>query len=193
MSGPGNFYAPGKLADSFRMGKTPFDPRTGKFLHFNDESTVQELTIISVGDEGDNANDVLVCKDSKGKTLYVAKPYMLQRTPFDGLTVDGVAYAYSTNYARTANDGSDSAVEEISPAYVFDGTERILAARIDFPAMSVGPRKVRWVDLNSCGRNWSRPQLPPYPSTAGVYWLKLTVDSDGVGTLEWGETIDECP
>jgi len=35
--------------------------------------------------------------------------------------------------------------------------------------------------------------LPPYPTDEGVYWLKLSVDADGVPTLSWGETTEDCP
>ena len=35
--------------------------------------------------------------------------------------------------------------------------------------------------------------LPPYPAAEGVYWLKLSVDADGVPTLSWGATTEDCP
>lgn len=53
-------------------------------------------------------------EDTVGSTIYVAKPYDMQRTPFDGQTIGGVAYVYSSATARTA-DGDN---ETITPAYV---------------------------------------------------------------------------
>lgn len=35
--------------------------------------------------------------------------------------------------------------------------------------------------------------LPPYPAAEGIYWLKLEVDADGVPTLSWGLTTEDCP
>jgi len=35
--------------------------------------------------------------------------------------------------------------------------------------------------------------LPPFPAAEDIYWLKLSVDANGVGTLSWGETGTECP
>jgi len=155
MTKSGSYNGPAKKASPFRMGQTPFDPRTGRYLSLGfDESEVKEFTVVSAATEGDNADDCLVCEDPKGVTRYVAKPYMLQRTPFDGETIDGVSYVYSTASARTA----DGDAQEVTPPYVFDGTEKILVARIKQGSMRVGPRKVEWVDLNTCGRDWGGAQ-----------------------------------
>lgn len=196
---PGRYNAPQKRVSPFRMGETPFDPRTGKHLPFwPDDVIVRELTITGEAEEGDNADDCLVCEDEDGKTVYVAKPYTLQRTPFDEQVIDDKVYIYSTPHARTIDDLSgDIESQEIDSPYVFDGTEKIMAAAVLQYHLKVGPRKVKWVDLNTAGRQWLDPtdKLPPYPGE-GVYWLKLTVaaeDAAGEGTLSWGETTEDCP
>ncbi len=41
--------------------------------------------------------------------IYILKPWTLRRTPFDGQTVNGVTYVYSSNTARVA-DGSEAQI-----------------------------------------------------------------------------------
>lgn len=137
------------------MSRTPFDPRTGRHLRLQPDPTiVQQLSIISECTEGDNLNDCLVCEDKDGKTIYAAKPFMLQQTPFDGHVIDGVTYTYSTAYERTADDSADTIDQVITPPYIFGGTEKIIAARVLQPTLDVGARRVEWVDLNTSGRMW---------------------------------------
>ena len=151
------YIAPAEESAPFRMGKTPFDPATGKYLPLVPElPLIQELTITGECEDGDNADDCLVCEDKYGTTLYVAKPFMLQRTPFDGLLIDSIVYEYTTPHERIADDLTTAESQEITPAYIFDGSEKIMAARVYQHAMRVGPRQVHWIDLNTAGRDWMR-------------------------------------
>jgi len=167
MGGPQNYNAPGKQSAPFRMGKTPFDPRTGTFLPLNKYQIVQELTIIGECIEGTNKDDCLICENAKGRTIYVAKPFMLQRTPFDTQEFDGVTHAYTTATERTATTGSDVISQEITPSYTVDGTEKIIVALVLKPTMQVGKRKVEWMDVNTAGRNWE-------DAGSGGLWIQIT-------------------
>ena len=147
----GSYHAPPKLAALFREAWVPFDPQKGRHLSLGfDEREIREFTVISECTEGENIYDCLLCHDRRGRTVYVAKPFMLQRTPFDGQTVDDVSYTYSTAFERQA----DGVEQVVSPAYLFDGTEKILAGRVWQRTMKVGGHKVEWVDLNTSGRDW---------------------------------------
>jgi len=76
--------------------------------------------------------DYLVCRpyypvdDSIDSTdVYVAKPYMLQQTPFDGYEVEydnaqTIEYAYDTYRRREADDGTNSEYQVMTPDYVTD-------------------------------------------------------------------------
>lgn len=93
-------------------------------------SPVIRCTIVS------HEDDYLECVETgTSNTVYVAKPYELQRTPFDGETVEGVNYSYGSGFAasqeRTATSNANpSEVEQqfITPAYVV-GAE-IMAVRV---------------------------------------------------------------
>ena len=175
MSDPKKYNAPAEESAPFRMGKTPFDPATGKYLPLVPEPPlIQELTITGECEDGDNADDCLVCEDKYGKTLYVAKPFMLQRTPFDGLLIDNITYEYTTPHARIADDLTTAESQEITPAYIFDGSEKIMAARVYQHTMRVGPRRVRWIDLNTAGRQWM----------TDIPWDSSSSSSSGIMTLD---------
>jgi len=69
--------------------------------------------------------DVIVCRGWDGVTegsvdIDVALPYLLRRTPFDGLSRDGISYVYTSNTERTATDGSDNETQVITPSYTVD-------------------------------------------------------------------------
>lgn len=66
-------------------------------------------------------NDTLICYDPSdiGQTnpITVAKPYELQRTPFDGNTVDGITYSYSDEVTRVASNGTASETQRVTPSF----------------------------------------------------------------------------
>lgn len=114
---------------------------------------VQILTLVS------HENDYLECEDAGSNTVYVAKPYELRRTPFDGETIGGVEYTYVSASERTASDGASPPEEEtqyITPSYVV-GAE-IYAVR---PATETGvettdspPEAITLIEMNQ-GRAWA--------------------------------------
>lgn len=124
--------------------------------------------------------DYLVCRPinitGAAADFYVAKPWELQQTPFDGETLpnkDGtlLSYAYTGTQARTVTDTTDSSTEDqvIVPAYVpaqtisdvtYTGT-RITVQRVAFGtgvtfAGSGGMTvEVEFEDMNRAGRAWA--------------------------------------
>lgn len=66
------------------------------------------------------------------KEIWVAKPYLLRQTPFDGKTRGGISYTYSTPVKRTASNGAVSQEEIIIPKYVAGD---IITARRGMPTL----------------------------------------------------------
>lgn len=73
-------------------------------------SPVIILTLVS------HEDDYLVCEDADTNEVLVAKPYELQRTPFDGQTIDGVTYTYASATEREAVGGTTE-IQFITPNY----------------------------------------------------------------------------
>jgi hypothetical protein len=83
--------------------------------------------VVSVSDDYLTCSIYNAGQDSDGSNISVAKPYLLQQTPFDGLNttyVDGqeIGYSYSTSnsYTRTATDQDTTTMTEsqtITPNY----------------------------------------------------------------------------
>ena len=63
--------------------------------------------------------------------VYVAKPPSLQRTPFDGETIGGVTYTYSTDTTRTADDGVTSEDQIVTEDYLVGGDVYALGPSVD--------------------------------------------------------------
>ena len=106
------------------------------------------------------AGDYVVCF-APGETtaIYVAKPYMLRRVPFDGLTRDGITYTYSTNILREADDGAATENQVVVPNYVTG--DELYAVR--YPRFGTGvvteggsPVAVFYLDMNLDGRAWAK-------------------------------------
>jgi hypothetical protein len=107
--------------------------------------------------------DFLYCYTWDGTTqgtelIAVALPYLLRRTPFDGLTRSTYTYAYTNNIERvsTADDDTEE-TQQITPAYI--AGDEILAVRYikgntvaydDYDAL------ISWEDMNTDGRQWAK-------------------------------------
>lgn len=92
-------------------------------------SPVIVLTLIS------HQDDYLECQDGNSNTVYVAKPYMLRRTPFDGVAGGGVAYEYSSSFAANQQriatsvaNPSEVETQYITPTYT--AGEEIYAVKV---------------------------------------------------------------
>lgn len=102
-------------------------------------------------DEG----DYLICRklDANGVAgsidVKVLKPWILRRSPFENLTVNGVAYTYSANGTREADE---SETQKITQDY-FMGA-RIVVADQDIAEEAGGDLIVAY-DTNDSGRAWA--------------------------------------
>lgn len=113
-------------------------------------------------------SDYLVCRRSGGDAAvntedqhtYVAKPYLLRQTPFNGLSRNSISYAYTATGERTATDAEDNTESQvIVPSYVVG--DEILAARGILGGTGVfggadSDLALEWVDLNADGRAWAK-------------------------------------
>lgn len=93
-------------------------------------------------------DDTLTCSLSD-EEITVNKPYALQKTPFDGESIeydngDTVSYSYDTYRRREATLGGDSEYQVITPDYWVD--EEILITKISNS----------YYDLNQAGRQWAK-------------------------------------
>jgi len=85
--------------------------------------------------------------------VVIAKPYDLRRTPFDGLTVGGYTYAYTSNTARTRTDADGLVAEQtIQEPYTID-SEIIWAVE----AESTGLDTTNLLDINANAKHWDSP------------------------------------
>ena len=111
---------------------------------------VNRCTVLEVNE------DTLTCqRDLVGDTIIVAKPYSLQRTPFDLKTISGVYYEYLTNQTRTATNATASETQEISPSY--DGTTGYSPGNVVYARwVSNGTdiEGVQYIDINADARAW---------------------------------------
>lgn len=111
--------------------------------------TAQLVTVAVVLD------DALLCVDDDVERL-VAKPYDLRRTPFDGQTINGISYAYSTSQNRivssTISGSFFRSFQIVAPLY--EVGSRILALKLS--ADATGDEDATWQDMNSTGRAWAR-------------------------------------
>ncbi len=81
--------------------------------------------------------------------VYVAKPYILQQTPWDGKTVDGKLITYTGLAAR--NYGTTA--QTITPKYI--AGDVILATKATSGYYDPdNDHPVAWMDVNSAGRSW---------------------------------------
>jgi len=106
--------------------------------------------------------DVVRCtrgddRDAPGEDTWVALPYLLRRTPFDGQVRGGFRYTYTANTSRQsdvfpADPADDTEFQVIGWEYLPGDT--IIAARLASPidVPSAGP--VIWEDVNNDARAW---------------------------------------
>lgn len=145
------------------------------------------------------SNDYVTCRladdtGGTGETFKVAKPRELQRSAFDGVTIDGWLYTYSSTTSRTLSKAGESDITEtLRPPYIDpDGTPHIFEiAAVLSQQGGTGVTDCDWQDLNLAGRCWHRPtdvstyelgewRLKKFTSVATTTW---TVPS-GVSEIE---------
>ena len=105
------------------------------------------------------SGDYITCDTPSGKSVDVAKPYLLRRTPFDGETRDGITYTYSSDSARQGDDGANTEDQVIVPSYVVN--DIIFAVRNPVGGTGVDDGEspatnITYLDLNLDGRAWAK-------------------------------------
>ena len=102
--------------------------------------------------------DYLICRaiDANGvvtaSDINVMKPYLLRRTPFEGNTVNGVAYTYSGNATREA-DGSET--QKITQDYYAGAL--IYTMKTNITVEVTTGVFVQLIDTNFDSRAWCEP------------------------------------
>ena len=123
-------------------------------------AAVSQTQIQSVGD------DHLVVRTLVGSTLgstdiLVAKPFKTRRTPFDGNTVNGYTYVYSTAVDRVVTIAASTQYKEVQtviPKYNVDDVLYIQQADATLFNVTVSgtPQAVTYLDLNNDCREFVR-------------------------------------
>ncbi len=141
------------------FGTSPPTPRYGLF-GAGGGSEVTKTIIQSVGD------DHLVCRTIVGSVvgtddILVAKNNKNQRTPWDGLTRNGLTYAYTNNVYRTVTIAAStgfSQIEEIVPRYNVNDVIFAVGTTTAVMTITVGttPVGVDLVDMNNDNREFVR-------------------------------------
>lgn len=91
-------------------------------------------------------------------TVFIAKPFILRQTPFDGvgdLTFDNgdtISYVYDTYRLREADDGSNTEDQVVTPDYI--ANEQILVV-FGATGVTVGGVPLMWSDINTAARAWA--------------------------------------
>lgn len=78
--------------------------------------------------------------------ITVLKPWTLRRTPFDGETVDGIDYTYSSAVEREATDGETTETQQVTPDYFVGAVIYVVAVNED---------QADVIDANVDGRAWA--------------------------------------
>lgn len=140
----------------------PFDAGRGHTLPLRPTAPVALFRVLEEKDE------YLVCEGYDPfegyfwKEVAVAKPYLLQETPFDGQTVDDVTYTYQSKSVRKAVHADWTSIQRVTPSYYVDTTtEDIIACARSFIVVADHTglfdddgKPVEWIDLNFSGRRW---------------------------------------
>lgn len=85
--------------------------------------------------------------------IYVMKPWTLRRTPFDGLTILGTTYTYTTDVTRTAVNSPTTENQYTTPDYVIGNIIYIVPTDI---ILDLGTGlTATMIDVNVDGRAWA--------------------------------------
>ena len=135
-----------------------------------------------------NADTLMCQQDITGELVVVAKPYSLQRTPFDLKTINGVYYEYLTNQTRTAANATARETQEISPSY--DGSTGYSPGNIVYVRwVSNGTdiEGVNYIDVNADARAWVSSTSSAYVGDDGIVPEIPVSGDDGLTQMPDGE------
>ncbi len=118
----------------------------------NDDSF--DCVTLKGGTEG--TEEIEGIEETEGTTIIkVAKPPKFRKTDFDGASVDGVSYDYTTEdpHIREATDSEDATIEEqIIPIYT-PGQTLYAMPVIGSPGL---PDEAEFIEMNVDGRYWAQ-------------------------------------
>jgi len=111
-------------------------------------------------------DDHLICRrlediDDSEEDIKVIKSETTRKSAFDGKTIDGKSFSYSSRNVRIVDDGEDAEQQEIIPPYVekdssYDGSE-IIAAKVNVDDIDVSDDvKEDASHIEVTNRNWGR-------------------------------------
>lgn len=110
-------------------------------------------------------DDYILCDEVNGDVgIFVAKPWRLRRTPFDGQTLTyqdenaanyNVSFAYSNPIKRTATIGTTTETQTVVPRYEIN-QDYIFGTEAE---NGTGVNGADIIDLNVDGRAWARTRL----------------------------------
>lgn len=151
----------------FGMKRPPFDPSTGTYLPLSNPSEPVEYVRIEIirMQVVEEYGDYLGCyrwNTEEGtwgtNVYYVAKPYMLRQTPFDGVVRNGITYEYTDVNERTASqDDEDDITEVITPSYYSEDEIYAIGPVTGGTGVLVDDNNVALIELSglSGARMWS--------------------------------------
>lgn len=139
----------------FGLRNVHFDPFSGKFIHLDrfSDFRMDLFTVTEIGVEGVEG-DYIVCEDAQGYVVNIGKPWLIQRTPFDGETFDGVDYAYNDiihGYRVASKAGKFDEAQFVTPRYVIGETIRAVYLRTGL--FDVDDKRIDWEDTTN--RIWA--------------------------------------
>jgi hypothetical protein len=100
----------------------------------------------------------MIAGAASSKQVAIAKPWKLRVTPFDGQTINGISYVYSSHVQRTAtNADADEEIQVVVPDYLA-GTDYVLAVYCPqgTAVADWNSKATIWQDVNYDGRAWAR-------------------------------------
>lgn len=122
--------------------------------------TASKFRITFVGDDYLSCNPYDASGNPTSAVVYVMRPYSLRRSPFDGHSVAGVGYAYSSNVRRVATGSGVSETQYITPD-LNDG-DVIYAVQLKETFTLSNSARTSWHDLNVDARAWAHlPDTTP--------------------------------
>lgn len=84
-----------------------------------------------------------------GTYIYIAKPFNLRRTPFDGQTINGITYAYTSDFRRTATDVDGNVeVQLVTPDYVDNHVIHAMRNVRGQDVFDVDGKPVKWLQTD---------------------------------------------
>ncbi len=91
--------------------------------------------------------------DEGDETVHVARPWWLRRTPFHGMTIDGILYTYMGNTTRDELKGGKTTRKTIQAPY---SPGNIIWATPDGRSgVTVDDKALEWIDDNRTARDWT--------------------------------------